>query len=346
MLPTRLLGGGIGNGDALSLIPPSIDGSVGRTPPHDDLAALRPARLVLASDCHVGAALRRARESLDLDVHDIALATRVRAAYIAALEDNDLDALPASPFAVGYVKAYARALGLDPDVVVARFRREEPQRDTALRAPLGAQLRRGGRFGKLAAAMLAVVAGLASWNLVVRLRSAPQKPVATAAVAVHPKPPPGPTILGAPLPAPVEASTPPPYETPGLAAATAVSGPDAAAAATARIAAEAAAARPTDSIPVGAPFAAHGAVYGAAKGGVILQAIRPMSLVVRGGGAVYFARQLAAGEAWRAPAIAGLTADVDVPRAVEVYVGGKAVGPLSQSQTPVAAMTAPAAPST
>jgi len=341
MLPGRLLGEGIGNGDALSLIPPSIDESVGRSPPHDDLAALRPAKLVLASDGHVGSALRRARESLDLDVHDIALATHVRAAYIAALEDNDLDALPARPFAVGYVKAYARALGLDPEAVVARFRREEPHRDTALRAPLGAQFRRGGRFSKLAAAMLAVVAGLASWNLVVRLRSAPAKPIVAAAVAPRPKPLPGPTILGAPLPAPVEASTPPPYVTPGLAAATAVTGPDSAAAVTARIAAEAAA-RPGPSIPVGAPFAAHGPVFGAAKGGVVLQAIRPVSLVVRGGGAIYFARQLAAGEAWRAPVGGGLSADVDEPEAVELYVDGKAVGPLSQPQTPVASMTAPA----
>jgi hypothetical protein len=328
----------------LSFIPPSIDESVGQSPPHDDLAALRPAKLVLAGEGHLGAALRRARESLDLDVHDIALATHVRAAYISAIEDNDLDALPARPFAVGYVKAYARALGLDQEAVVARFRREEPHRDTVLKAPLGTQFRRGGRLRKFAVVMLAVVAGLASWNLVVRLRSAPAKPIvaAAAAVAVHPKPPPGPAILGAPLPAPVEASTPPPYETPGLAAATAVTGPDAAAAVTARIAAEAAAARPAGLIPVGAPFQVHGAVYGAARGGVILQAIRPMSLVVRGGGGISFARQLAAGEAWRAPPVAGLTADVDEPEAVEVYVDGKAVGPLKAPQTAISAMTAPA----
>jgi hypothetical protein len=66
-----------------------------------------------------------------------------------------------------------------------------------------------------------------------------------------------------------------------------------------------------------------------------------MSLVVRGaGGAVLFARQLAAGEAWRAPDTAGLTADVDVPAAVEVYVQGRAVGPLTSAQTPLGALTA------
>jgi hypothetical protein len=72
-----------------------------------------------------------------------------------------------------------------------------------------------------------------------------------------------------------------------------------------------------------------------------------MSLVVRGaGGAVYFARQLAPGEAWRAPNVAGLTVDVDVPAAVEIYVQGRAVGLLSQAQTPLASLTAPKPPTT
>jgi hypothetical protein len=158
----------------------------------------------------------------------------------------------------------------------------------------------------------------------------------------------GPSVLGAPLPAPPEASTPPPYETPGLAEATAAKGSDAAAAVTAEIAEEAAKARPGDRVAAGARFSPHGPVYGAPRteAGVVLQAVRPMSLVVRGaGGAVYFARQLAPGEAWRAPDVAGLTVDVDVPAAAEVYVQGRAVGVLSQAQTPLASLTAPKAPS-
>jgi hypothetical protein len=70
-----------------------------------------------------------------------------------------------------------------------------------------------------------------------------------------------------------------------------------------------------------------------------------MSLVVRGpGGAVSFARQLGAGEAWRAPATPGLVADVDVPAAVEIYVQGRAVGPLTETQTPLSSLTAPRPP--
>ena len=74
----------------------------------------------------LGEALRAARESLGLEIEDIAQATRVRGAYIAALEAFELDALPSRPFAIGYLRAYARALGLEPDAVVARFMTEAP----------------------------------------------------------------------------------------------------------------------------------------------------------------------------------------------------------------------------
>jgi len=329
----------------VSLIPPSVDENAGRTGPHDDIASLRPASVTLDSAGHVGEALRQAREILGLDIDDIALVTKVRAAYIAALEDMDLSALPAGPFATGYVRAYARALGLDPQTVAARFKSEAPEPDTTLRSPFGLRFRRWGRLRGLAAAAMVVVASFTAWNLFVRIRTVPTRPAAVApTLAVRPKSAPGPAILGAPLPAPPEATTPPPYETPGLADATARTGPDAAAAVTARIAAEAAAARPADPIPAGAPFAPRGSIFGASKGQVVLQALRPMSLVVRGGGgAILFARQLAAGEAWRAPDVAGVAADVDAPRAIEAYVGGKAAGVLAPGLSPLSTLQAPRA---
>jgi hypothetical protein len=257
----------------------------------------------------------------------------------------DLAALPAGPFATGYVKAYARALGLDPDIVAARFKGEAPESDTELRSPLGLRFRRWGGLRGLAAAALVVVSGFIAWNLLVRIRAvAPPSTIAAPTLAVRPKPGPGPAVLGAPLPAPPEATTPPPYETPGLANATARTGPDAAAAVTARIAAEAAAAHAVDPISAGAPFAPHGAVFGAGKGPIVLQALRPMSLVVRSGGGILFARQLAAGEAWRAPDATGLAADVDAPRAIEAYVGGKAAGVLAPGLTSLSTLQAPQAP--
>jgi cytoskeletal protein RodZ len=326
----------------LSLFPLSTGENEERALTRDGIAALRPAVITLDQDGPLGPALRRARESLGLDVDDIALATKVRASYIAALENMDLGALPAGPFANGYVKAYARALGVDPDMAAARFKGEAPEPDTDLRSPMGIRFRRGTRLRGLAAAAIVVVAGFTAWNLLVRIRTVPARtPAAAPAIIVRTRSAPGPAILGAPLPAPPEATTPPPYETPGLAEATAKTGPDAAAAVTARIAAEAAAARPADPVAAGAAFASHGPIYGAAKGQLLLQALRPMSLVVRNGGAILFARQLAAGEAWRAPATDGLSADVDASRSIEAYVDGKAVGVLAPGLTPLSTIKAP-----
>ena len=326
----------------MSRIPPSANAR--ERDVRDGLEGLRPAKLVLDTEVHVGAALRLARESLDLGLEDIAQATHVRAEYLAAIESLDLAPLPARPFAVGYVRAYARALGLDPELVVARFRHETPGEDTALRAPLGGQFRRRFRLGRLAVAMAVLTAALVGWNLVVRVRApAPRTAAFVPPAPVQPRPLAGPARLGAPLPAPPEATTPPPYVTPGLAEAAAEKGADPASATTTPTTQQTSAA--ANPIPVGAAFMAHGAIYGAAHSGVIVQALRPMSLVARGGGgAVYFARQLAAGEAWRAPDLAGVTVDVDVPAAAEVYVQDHATGPLAQAQTPLSVLAAPKAP--
>jgi len=88
----------------------------------------------------------------------------------------------------------------------------------------------------------------------------------------------------------------------------------------------------------GASFAPQGTVYGAAApgAGVILQARKSTTLVVRGpGGAVIFAGLLKPGEAWRAPATPGLIVDVGGPRSVEVFVAGVSRGRLIPAITPV-----------
>ncbi len=299
---------------------------------HDELAPLRPAKLVLIESGHVGEALKAARESIGISVDDIAQATRVRAAHIAALEGFDLDSLPARPFIIGYVRAYARALGLDAEMVVARFRSEMPKADTDLRAPTGLwEARR--RFGWIAGILALILVAVVGWNFVVHAKGA-----STArAFAAAPRPtaadrPSGPAQLGAPLPVPAEATTPAAYETPGLASAIAGSG-------VAGRPAPIAASPAPDPALVGAPFVAKGAIYGApAPGsGIVLQALKSTLLIIRGdGGAVYFAQQLAPGEAWRAPAMSGLSADVATPADMEVFVGGLSHGTLTDSRTPIA----------
>ena len=74
-----------------------------------------------------------------------------------------------------------------------------------------------------------------------------------------------------------------------------------------------------------------------AQSPITLQARKPASIIIRGpDGAVYFARQLAAGEAYRAPVtVRGLVVDVSEPQAFDVYLNGASHGQLSATQTPV-----------
>ncbi len=71
---------------------------------------------------HAGLLLRKAREDRGLSVADIAKKTRIADRWILAIEEVQLEQLPAPVFAIGYVRNYARAVGLDPGEAIERFR--------------------------------------------------------------------------------------------------------------------------------------------------------------------------------------------------------------------------------
>jgi cytoskeletal protein RodZ len=69
----------------------------------------------------LGAQLREARERAGLELADVAARTHVRKAYLEALENEDLDALPEDVYARNFLRLYARTVGLDPNEALARF---------------------------------------------------------------------------------------------------------------------------------------------------------------------------------------------------------------------------------
>jgi cytoskeleton protein RodZ len=72
----------------------------------------------------VGADLRAARERLGWGLAGYADALRIRPEYLAALEDGQFDALPGAAYAAGFLRSYGRALGLDADDLVRRYKAE------------------------------------------------------------------------------------------------------------------------------------------------------------------------------------------------------------------------------
>lgn len=71
-----------------------------------------------------GAMLLAGRTAAGLELTDIARETRVPLRHLKALETDRHDELPALPYAIGFVKAYARAVGLDPETIASQFRSE------------------------------------------------------------------------------------------------------------------------------------------------------------------------------------------------------------------------------
>lgn len=275
----------------------------------------------------IGAALKAIRQFHGVTLQDLADATRIRQTYLDALENMRLDELPSRPFAIGYVKAYARHLGLDVDEAVERFRNDNPEHDEGLRAPVGVRKERDPRLALVIIAGVLIGAAILLWNVAQRAitEKAPSKAVvAEAQVPVAPSTDTGgPIQVGAAIPPPVESTTPDAYVTPGMAN-------NGDGSETAAKAAEA----PVMSLPVGAAFKPEGQVYGAPAGAanastVIIKARRNGVFEVKGAdGSNYFTRVLQQGEAYRVPALKGLTVTVSDPGLFQVFVNGRYTGPL------------------
>lgn len=68
-----------------------------------------------------GEYLRRHREASGKTLDGISRSTRISKRYLQALEDNDAQRLPDEAFARGFLKAYAKELGLEMDEVMSRY---------------------------------------------------------------------------------------------------------------------------------------------------------------------------------------------------------------------------------
>jgi Helix-turn-helix domain/Protein of unknown function (DUF2914) len=63
-----------------------------------------------------------------VSLETVAEATRVPRRHLQALERGDLASLPAGPFAKGYIRAYSKFLGIDPEPPLEAYRSEERRR--------------------------------------------------------------------------------------------------------------------------------------------------------------------------------------------------------------------------
>ncbi len=69
----------------------------------------------------IGEFFKQVRETKGLTVEEVALKTRIRADFVRAIEDGNYAKLPDQVFARGFVRSYARSLGLDEEDAIQRF---------------------------------------------------------------------------------------------------------------------------------------------------------------------------------------------------------------------------------
>lgn len=75
-------------------------------------------------DMRLGDLMRGERATMGKSLLDVQRDLKIKATYIAAIENADIAAFEAPGFIAGFVRSYARYLGMDPDHAFAKFCRE------------------------------------------------------------------------------------------------------------------------------------------------------------------------------------------------------------------------------
>lgn len=71
-----------------------------------------------------GSLLKEKRLLKELSLEDVSKKTKIKVEYLSAIEESNFDRLPSSTFAKGFLRNYATFLALNPDTIVAMFRRD------------------------------------------------------------------------------------------------------------------------------------------------------------------------------------------------------------------------------
>jgi cytoskeletal protein RodZ len=105
----------------------------------------------------VGQTLRERRMALKIDVHEVEEATKIRAKYLRALENEEYDLLPGNSYVKSFLRTYAEYLGLDPRQLVDDYRAHGGRADDDP-APRVVQPSRAEGSGVRVAILVAVIA--------------------------------------------------------------------------------------------------------------------------------------------------------------------------------------------
>jgi cytoskeletal protein RodZ len=129
-----------------------------------------------------GARLKREREQRKVTLDEISLSTKIGTRFLRALEEEHFEQLPGGIFNKGFVRAYARHLGMDEEQTISEYllasgtvqpeKQPEAVRELELRTEQDTQAAARVPWGMLAIILLLVAFGFALWGFHSRERSA------------------------------------------------------------------------------------------------------------------------------------------------------------------------------
>jgi cytoskeletal protein RodZ len=148
----------------------------------------------------LGESFRAAREARNLSLSDVAEQIHIRAIYLQAIEEEEWSAIAAPVYVRGFIRTYARFLGLDPQGSIDRFNAVAGE-PSAVPPPISVSpVRRGPSawlwVGGIAAAVLV---GLVAFNYLQLQRGASGEATALASPVPLSAASPAPAASAAPL---------------------------------------------------------------------------------------------------------------------------------------------------
>ncbi len=158
----------------------------------------------------LGDEFRSAREARGLTLSDVAEAIHIRSVYLNAIEQDDWPSIGAPVYVRGFLRTYARFLGIDAEAAVARFNETAPPERPSVTTvgPVDERERTGPSLwvvaGTVVALLLVAFVGYEWWQYA---HGSPE--TATSEASAAPQPAPG--VAGS---GPLSAASPPPSAVP------------------------------------------------------------------------------------------------------------------------------------
>ena len=84
-----------------------------------------------------GEILKKRREELGLDIHEMADLLKIKTDYLRAIENDSFEKLPVPVYTMGYIRCYAGYLSVDADPLIQYYTKHVSQPESATIIPVG-----------------------------------------------------------------------------------------------------------------------------------------------------------------------------------------------------------------